>query len=122
MAHELAHGYGIGDEGSCNFIAYLTCSTSDDPVLNYTGLLSYWRSVASQYRSIAPEEYKEARAALPRGIIEHMQRIREEMDKYPDIFPKVRDATYNAYLKTQGVEEGLKSYSRVVLLVQALHN
>lgn len=119
MAHEFAHGYGIGDEGSCNFFAYLACSASNDPIIKYAGLLSYWRSVASQYRSIAPEEYKLARAKLPQGIINHLRQIRTEMDKYPDLFPAVRDATYNAYLKTQGVEEGLRSYSRVVLLVQA---
>lgn len=119
MAHEFAHGYGIGDEGSCNFIAYLTCKNSTDPVMNYTGLLAYWRSVASQYRLVDQDHYKEFRKSIPKEIIEHLQKINAQMDKYPDIFPAVRDATYNAYLQTQGIEEGLKNYSRVVLLVTA---
>lgn len=122
MSHELAHGFGIGDEGSCNFIAYLSCRNSKDPLRKYAGMLSYWRSVASQYRRVDPTNYKEVRASLPKGILMHMKKINEEMDKYPDIFPAVRDATYNAYLKTQGIEEGIKNYSRVVLLVQAYRN
>ncbi len=120
MAHEFAHGFGIGDEGTCNFIAFLTCKNSNDPVMNYTGALSYWKSIAAQYRRFAPEEYKAFRAAnIPQGIKDHIQKINIQMDKYPDLFPVVRDATYDAYLKTQGITEGMKNYSRVVLLVNA---
>lgn len=119
MAHELAHGYGFGNEGTCNFWAYLTCKSASDPRVRYSGLLSYWRSVAGQYRWVNPEDYKRVRATLPEGIIDHMREIRTQMDKFPDIFPAVRDATYNAYLKAQGIKEGLLSYSRVVLLVKA---
>ena len=119
MAHEFAHGYGIGDEGSCNFLAYLTCVESEHPIMNYAGLLSYWRSVAGQYRRYDPDDYKSIRATLPEGIIIHMQKINAQMDKFPDFFPAVRNATYNAYLKSQGIEEGMKNYSRVILLVNA---
>jgi uncharacterized protein DUF3810 len=119
LAHEFSHGYGIGDEGSCNFIGYLTCKNSSNPVIRYSGLLSYWRSVASQYRRFDPDHYKEFRSTIPQGIIDHLREINAQMDKYPDLFPAVRDATYHAYLQTQGIEEGLKNYSRVILLVNA---
>ena len=58
MAHELAHGFGVTNEGECNFVAYLACKDSDDPVIRYSGLLSYWRYIASEYRRRFPEEYK----------------------------------------------------------------
>ncbi len=119
MSHELAHGFGIGDEGTCNFIAYLTCKNSNEPIMKYSGLFSYWRSVASQYRRHDPEHYKELRKEIPQGILAHLKDINRQMDKFPDLFPAVRDATYDAYLKTQGVKEGLQSYSRVLLLVRA---
>ena len=119
MAHELAHGYGFGNEGTCNFWAYLACEQSEDPIIRYSGLLSYWRSVAAQYNWINREAYRERRAQMPEGILQHMREIRIQMNKFPDIFPAIRDATYNAYLKAQGIEEGLLSYSRVVLLVKA---
>ncbi|MCB0582976.1 MAG: DUF3810 family protein, partial [Phaeodactylibacter sp.] len=47
MAHELAHGYGFGDEGTCNFLGYLACIGSDDPVIAYIGHLNYWRTLAA---------------------------------------------------------------------------
>ena len=122
MAHEFSHGYGIGDEGSCNFIAYLACKTSNDPIMNYTGLLSYWRSVAAQYRRFDRDHYKEFREKIPNGIINHLEKINVQMDKYPDLFPAARDLTYNAYLKAQGITEGMKNYSRVILLVNAYRN
>lgn len=119
MAHEMSHAYGFGDEGTCNFLVYLSCVQSGDLFLNYVGYLYYWRYVAGEYRSAQPDAYKEFWQNLPDGLKADLQAIREEMDKYPDIFPDFRDATYNAYLRAQGIQEGMKNYDRVVMLVQA---
>ena len=43
--------------------------------------------------------------------------VMDEMDKYPDILPKVRDAVYNSYLKSHGIKGGIANYSTVVDLV-----
>jgi hypothetical protein len=119
LAHEMSHAYGFGDEGTCNFLAYLTCTESSDPFLKYVGYLYYWRYVASEYQSIQPKKYKEFRSTLPPGLIADLTAIQEEMEKYPDIFPGIRDATYNAYLQAQGIHEGMKNYDRVIMLVHA---
>jgi len=119
LAHEMAHGYGIADEGSCNFLAYLTCYEHPDPFIRYVGCLGYWRYLASSFRSLDPEGYKKAYAAIPRGVIADIQSIYRQMDKYPDILPRFRNAFYDSYLKAQGVKEGIKSYSRILMLVHA---
>lgn len=119
MIHEMSHGYGFGDEGTCNFLAYLACIRSDNLFLQYVGHLYYWRYVASDFREFQPEEYDKFRESLPAGLKADLLAIRQEMDKYPDIFPAVRDATYNAYLHAQGIKEGLKNYDRVIMLVHA---
>ncbi|HMP32039.1 MAG TPA: DUF3810 family protein, partial [Saprospiraceae bacterium] len=54
MAHEMAHGYGITDEGDCNFIAVLVCANADDPYIRYSGLLAYWRYLANSLVRVAP--------------------------------------------------------------------
>ena len=117
MAHEMAHGFGIGDEGSCNFIAYLSCIASDDPFIRYSGYLSFWRTLAVNYRAGQPDDYKDYRAALPAGIIADLNAINQNNRKYPDIFPTFRDMTYNTYLKTQGISEGMANYDRVIVLI-----
>ena len=119
MTHEMSHAYGFGDEGTCNFLAYLTCIQSDDLFLQYVGYLYYWRYVAGDYRSVEPDEYKTFWETLPAGLKADLQGIRDEMDKYPDIFPDIRDATYNAYLQAQGIHEGMENYDRVIMLVHA---
>ncbi|MBI5916417.1 MAG: DUF3810 domain-containing protein [Bacteroidetes bacterium] len=119
LAHELSHACGFGDEGTCNFLAYLACTESDEPYLQYIGHLYYWRYVASEYRSFDPEGYEKFKEVLPYGIRADVRAINREMDKYPDILPELRDAAYNTYLHSQGIEEGMKNYDRVVMLVHA---
>lgn len=120
LAHEMSHAYGFGDEGSCNFLAYIACTRYGDPYLQYIGYLYYWRYVASEYLSMAPSEYEQFKKTLHPGLRADVRAINEEMDKYPDIMPAVRDAAYNTYLQSQGISEGMKNYDRVVMLVAAL--
>ncbi|MCB0644872.1 MAG: DUF3810 family protein, partial [Phaeodactylibacter sp.] len=68
MAHEMAHGYCFGNEGICNFIAYLVCIQSDDPLVLYSGIMGYWRYLAGDYRQINPDAYAAAYEALPEAI------------------------------------------------------
>lgn len=119
LAHEMSHAYGFGDEGTCNFLAYLACTRYGDTYLQYIGYLYYWRYVASEYLQMAPSEYEQFKKTLPAGLRADVQAINREMDKYPDILPELRDAAYNTYLKSQGIAEGMKNYDRVVMLVAA---
>lgn len=116
LAHELAHAYGFGAEGTCNFIAYLACKEANDPFIKYCGVLGYWRRLAGNYKFYNKTDYNEFRNCLPDGIIADLNAINRTLKQYPDIFPVARHATYDAYLKAQGIKEGIKSYARVVHL------
>lgn len=119
LTHEMAHAYGFGDEGTCNFLAYLACSQSDDPFIAYAGHLSYWRTVASNYLQYNREDYRAFRAELPQGIRADLDAINKNLEAYPNILPSYKKYAYNTYLKTQGIKEGLKNYNRVIMLVHA---
>lgn len=119
MSHEMAHGFGFADEGSCNFWAYLSCTSSPHPAVAYAGHLSYWRSLAIQYQRYEPEQYLAFRQKLPAGIQADLDRINKEMEKYPDFAPRLQPGMYHAYLKAQGIPEGLLNYKRVIMLVHA---
>ncbi|CAH1000292.1 hypothetical protein LEM8419_01443 [Neolewinella maritima] len=119
LAHELSHAYGFGDEGSCSFWAYLAAAESDDPLLQYTLELAYWRTIAGLLRYAEPETYLKWRAeSLDPGIRNDLQAIYDNGALYTDIAPVLRDATYTVYLKAQGIHEGLLNYGRVVQLVE----
>ncbi len=119
MTHELAHGYGFGDEGSCSFWAYLAAFKVTDPALEYAIRLGYWRSLAVHWVRADSVSYHRFRAQLPKGIIADLTAINENIAAYPDIFPNARNAAYDTYLKAQGIAEGLQNYGRVINLVEA---
>jgi hypothetical protein len=119
MAHELAHGHGFGDEGVCNFIAYASGIQSKEPLIVYSAYLSYWRTVAAQYRSLNATDYLVIRSCLSDDIEHDLRSINNRMALYPDLFPQWRDAVYERYLKTQGIAEGMKSYHKVIMLAVA---
>lgn len=114
-AHELAHGYGFGDEAVCNFWGFVACVTSEDPAIQYVGYLTYWRYVFSELRSMNDELYKEIRFTIPQAVDNDLNAIYTNNDQYPDFFNTTQ--VYNAYLEAQGVKEGIRSYNRMVLLV-----
>lgn len=115
MAHEMAHGYGVTDEGECNFIAWLACQQATDPWTRYSGTFGYWRYAAAEM----PRDTVDAMlASLPEVVSRSLLLIRANDRKYKDWLPKMRDAIYSNYLKSHGVTKGLRSYNEVVLLVQ----
>lgn len=119
LCHELSHGYGITNEGVCNFLAYIASQNSDNEYVRYSGLLCYWRYIAIAYQRFAQEDYWELRKTLPIGFQADLDAINKSLDKYPDFLPKLRYAAYDTYLKSQGISEGMKSYSTIIMLVRA---
>ena len=119
MAHELAHGYGFGDEGVCSFWALLACRASANPYLRYAGALSYWRSLASAYRDYDPKGFLRLRDKLPEAVLGDLQDIRMAIQRFPDLVPRLQYRVYDAYLKSQGIGEGMLNYDRVLVLMAA---
>ncbi len=119
LAHEVSHAYGFGDEGTCSFIAYIALKDCKEPFIKYGALLEYWRTLASNYLRYYPKEYAAYRKSLPEDLQADLNAINERSRKYQDFFPGLRRASYNAYLKTQGISEGLENYNRVLMLVEA---
>ncbi len=120
MAHEMAHGYGWTDEATANFIAYLACTQSDDALTRYSGFLMYFRYVASNYRRLNPDGYKQFSETLPETIKADLKAINLRQDQFKTWFDT--DSLNNLYLNWQGVQGGIVSYSRVVVLVFSWRN
>jgi len=119
MAHEMAHGYGFTDEGTCNFIGYQVCIDQEDTYMQYSGWLMYFRYLYSNARRSDGDRFKIFSSNISQEVFDDLIAIDDFANRYPDIMPKVRDAVYDTYLKTHGVKEGLMSYSRMILLVDA---
>jgi hypothetical protein len=120
MSHEMGHGYGFTDEGTCNFLGWLGCVNNDDPFIQYSGWIGYLRYVLSNLRGALDDDaYRALYGNLPLFVKTDLSEIREYAMRYPDVFPAIRDVFYHNYLKTHGVKGGLINYSKVVKLVHA---
>ncbi|MEO6132542.1 MAG: DUF3810 family protein [Saprospiraceae bacterium] len=115
MAHEMAHGYGVTDEGACNFVAWLACRASENNWVRFGGDFTYWRYAAAE---MPDSTVMDALHTVSPVVFRSIELISENDKKYPDILPKIRDAIYSNYLKHHGVEGGMRSYNYVVLMVE----
>ena len=118
-AHEMAHQRGIARENEANFMAFLVCTNSDDPFMQYAGYLNMYEYL-----------YSALSASENRGAIRDLLdiRVRYDLYCYSLFFDKYRDNTAatvsntmnNTYLVMQGTE-GAKSYGLVVDLAVAYY-
>ncbi len=119
MAHEMAHGYGFTDESVCNFIGFLTCIQSSDPLIRYSAELAYWRYLARAYRAYHRAEWADIYNNLSPNLKDDLKAISSHVNRYKDLMPQARDKIYDQYLKSHGVSAGIASYDQIVNLVAA---
>ena len=107
IAHELAHARGYPAEDDANLIAFFATALSKDPKLQYSGWLSLWLYLRTR-------QLDQLLNAGPRSDIARIvERIRSGEIRWISNF---QTAVLDWYLKTNNVPEGIRSYSRVVLL------
>lgn len=117
MAHEFFHALGVTGEGDCNFLAYVLCSSSQDPFTRYSGELVYWRYLRRQFQRTDPDAFRKTLEGIDQLVHEDLRQMDERIRKYPDFAPRFRDAFYDAYLKSNKIEEGMANYRNIVQLV-----
>jgi hypothetical protein len=107
IAHELAHVRGYPDEGDANVIAALATLLSRRPDFQYSGWLSLWLYLRNP----------EADMLLDPGPRSDLQRIfnRSRAERIQWI-NRLQTVILDWFLKSNHVEQGVRSYSRVVLL------
>lgn len=119
ISHEMAHGYGITNEDSCNLWAFLSCVNSAQTVHRYSGYFGYWRYLLSNARLANPSRFESFWMTVPQILKDDLAEVWEYSGRYPELLPALRDVIYDNYLKSHGIEEGLRSYSRMITLVHA---
>jgi hypothetical protein len=113
LAHEWGHLAGYADESEANFIAWLTCVRSDDPVARYSGWVAAYQHAAGAL----PREVRATLHPLDPGPRED---LRAMSARYAQSSPVVRSAArgvYDSYLRANRVAEGIASYDLVLRLM-----
>lgn len=113
LAHEWAHLAGYAPEADANFVAWRACARAD-VASRYSG----WLFLLSEASRQVPRDVRQrALAALAAGPRADLDAIARRAAARIDVVQRLGWRVYDGYLRSQGVVEGVASYSRVVELV-----
>ena len=119
VCHEMAHQLGFAREGEANFIGYLAARAHPDVDFRYAGTLE---ALSHSLRALARDDRESYLAALgscSAGVKRDWAAERAHSQRYRTGWSKVRRRINDAYLKSQGQTEGVRSYGRMVDLLIA---
>lgn len=126
ICHEYSHLKGFMQEDECNFISFIATTGSDDPQMRYSGYISaleyvhnqiYENEIVSAYGmtdSISAEVRNDWFRFLPDNYWE--DNAKKEIIPTETV-SAVSDAAADTSMKINGVEDGIKSYTRMVDLL-----
>ena len=115
LAHEWAHLSGYAPEADANFVGWLVATDATaDAVSRYSGWLFLVMETAAQVPLAAR---RDALARLGAGPRADLDAIAARARQRVDLVQRVGWRVYDSYLRSQGVREGIVSYSRVVDLI-----
>ena len=119
LAHELAHQRGVYAEDECNFLGVLACVKAEGPVFQYAGWLSGLLYLMNDLYVLDREGW----SALWKNASPLVASDAAENDAYWARFSGPVEETagklYDNYLKSNGQDLGLLSYSACVRLLVA---
>lgn len=122
MAHEQGHLHGFMREDEANFLAYLSCRASDDPLVQYSGTMLALIYCGNALAGQDAELYGELWSYYHEGIVRDFANNSTYWKQYEDtVISETADKVNDVYLKVNEQEDGVKSYGRVVDLLLAEH-
>ncbi|MBM4390773.1 MAG: DUF3810 domain-containing protein [Deltaproteobacteria bacterium] len=120
--HEMAHQRGVAREDEANFVAFLVARDHGDPDFRYSayaGVLSHLLGALAQ---VDPDSARAARDALSPRVRADREAYKAWWDAHRvDWLWSASAAANHAYLRSNGVPDGVASYGRVVDLLLAEH-
>ncbi|MBO6242437.1 MAG: DUF3810 domain-containing protein [Butyrivibrio sp.] len=125
MCHELAHTHGYIYEDEANFLGFLACISSDDPVFQYSGYLGVLNYINNDfYKAVSKEEYNSHVKISARVKYDNLFMTDEAWVKVEskavvktETVKKAAETFIDTNLKVNGVSSGKCSYSHVVALI-----
>jgi hypothetical protein len=113
LAHEWAHLSGYAPESDASFVG-LIAALRAGPAAEYSAWLDL---VSESVNQLQPVTQRIVLEKLAQGPRDDQAAIRERLKKLVQPVEKVAWSSYDRMLKSQGVDEGVKSYSRVIQLL-----
>jgi hypothetical protein len=115
VAHEWGHLAGLAHEAEASYAGWLTCQAATDQS-RYSARL--W-VIGHVFASLPRDQQTELLSRLDDGPRRDLRAIAQRTSKSVQVVRRVSWATYDRYLKSNRVSEGLASYDAAIVLILA---
>ncbi len=120
--HEMAHQRSVAREDEANFVAFLTARDHGDPDFQYSAYAGVLSHLLGALARVDPEAAKAARDRFSPQVQADRRAYAAWWEAHRvDWLWTASAAANNAYLRSNGVPDGVASYGRVVDLLLAEH-
>ncbi len=119
IAHEGAHQRGIAPEDEANFIGFVCALMADDPFFRYSARLFAHRQLTREVQRLDVERAQEIIAGRLPGVQRDVVEAARHWERHAGLVADAGRSLNDAYLKTNGVEDGVEAYSRSAALILA---
>jgi hypothetical protein len=118
-AHELAHQRGFAREEEANYVGYLACRAHPDRDFQYSGTFRAALYALAALAQVDRPSYDALRGTLTGPLNRDLAALAAWHRRYESRLGEVQERVNDAYLKTQGQADGVRSYGRMVDLLLA---
>jgi hypothetical protein len=116
VAHEMAHSFGITNEGEASFVSWVICTESKNPLLQYAANLQLLRYQLNDLYRTNRDSYLQVFDCMELGVRNDLVSIIKNAEEIKPISQKISRRSNDLFLKSQGVEAGVKSYAQLPML------
>jgi hypothetical protein len=118
--HEMAHQMGFASEDEANFLAFLACRSYPNPLFQYSAYYGTVFRALNKVWEIDSTLSKELYAKLDPQVIADREMEKAVWIKFKNPFQRyIVSPFYDLFLKSNGQEEGSRSYDLVLDLMVA---
>jgi hypothetical protein len=118
-AHEAGHQLGFAREDEANYLGYLICRLHPDADFRYSGAFTASRHALRALAQVDRPEARGLEARRSEAVKRDMAALAAWVARYSGPAMRTFNRANDAYLRSQGQREGVRSYGRMVDLLLA---
>ncbi|WP_350290878.1 DUF3810 domain-containing protein [uncultured Croceitalea sp.] len=116
-AHEIGHQVGYSSESATNFIGFLVTSKTKNSHFKYASYSHALAYVLSDLKRLDEKKFELVWKTVNLGVKKNYEEISKFWQKYENPTEPIFKWVFNAFLKANSQQEGIKSYNSVVGLL-----
>ena len=117
IAHEIGHQIGYSSESATNFIGFLVTSKTMNSGFKYAAYSHALAYALSDLKRLDEEQFHLILKSINPGVIKNYEEINTFWKTYENPTEPIFKWVFNAFLKANNQEEGIKSYNSVIGLL-----